>query len=451
MRILRYTRGGMRTAAHFFLATLMTSAAVLPGQFASAQSVSDARYAHLARGVNLTRWFQYGSRIPITTADRDLLLNAGFTSVRIPVAPQYLLYYWSSPDRVERNLTNLDQGIDMFLQAGIAVTLDLHADAEYLDHYLTRPGAPESLVTLWRTLASRYAGRDPDLLFFEIMNEPDNRFTEASWDAEQRQALAAIHEVAPRHTVVLDAVNWSGLAALVQMTPYSDPNVIYALHYYSPSTFTHQGADWTGNPGIADLRNVPWPAFLPELQSVIDRQTSQPAQALLQKYRAEDWDASRIDWDIQLAAAWAKQWGVRVVVNEFGDFKPFSPPDSRARWLRDIRVAFDKQKLAWAVWDYAAGFDLTLLNEGVRTIDPAVGAALGLKHFEAPLSNDLVRPQPLARRGAQPDASGFVEGILEKPKSHSGAVMVIDVVAPWTSLRLRFCEEPVQPRFCGRD
>jgi hypothetical protein len=243
------------------------------------------------------------------------------------------------------------------------------------------------------------------------------------------------------------------------MTPYSDPNVIYALHYYSPSTFTHQGADWTGQPGIADLRDVPWPAFVPELQKVIDRQTSRPAQALLQKYREEDWDASRIDWDIQLAAAWAKQWGVRVVVNEFGDFKPFSPPDSRVRWLRDIRVALDKQKLGWAVWDYAAGFELTLLNGGVRTIDPAVGAALGLTHFEAPLSHDPVRPQPLAmfsglrtvQLGAQPDTTGFAEGILVKPTSPLGSVIVIDAVAPWTSLRLRFCEEPAQPHFCGRD
>src|SRR3954447_21944807 len=95
--------------------------------------VTDSRYAHYARGVNLTRWFQYGGRIPITAADRDLLKNAGFTWVRIPVAPQYLLYSSSSPERVTRNLADLDKGIDLFLDAGMAVTLDLHADKEYLD------------------------------------------------------------------------------------------------------------------------------------------------------------------------------------------------------------------------------------------------------------------------------------------------------------------------------
>ncbi|MGA2714481.1 MAG: cellulase family glycosylhydrolase [Bryobacteraceae bacterium] len=382
--------------------------------------VSNARYAHLARGVNLTRWFQYGSRIPITIADRDLLRNAGFTSVRIPVAPQYLIYDWGSPQRIERNLAALDQGIDMFLDAGMAVMLDFHADTQYLDYYLTRPGAPESLVNIWKMLAARYADRNPDLLFFEIMNEPDNRFTQKAWDAEQQQILAAIHDIAPLHTVILDAVNWSGLDALLQMTPYSDPNVIYAMHYYSPSAFTHQGADWTSQPGMAELRAVPWPAFLPELQNAMDRVMSTGALKLLQRYRAEDWDASRIDWDMRLAAEWSKRWGARVVVNEFGDFKTYSPPESRVRWLHDVRLSLERYGLGWAMWDYAAGFDLTLPNEGGRSIDPAVGAALGLLPLQPWIGLDPVRSAPLpafsglrtVQLGAQPDTSGFAEGIL---------------------------------------
>jgi endoglucanase len=421
---------------HFFRGAVL---AFVCSAAACAQSaVTDARYAHLARGVNLTRWFQYGSRIPITATDRDLLKDAGFTSVRIPVAPQYLLYRWSTPDRVERNLANLDKAIDLFLSAGMAVTLDFHADVEYLDYHLSTPGAADSLVVLWRELATRYANRDPELLFFEIMNEPDGRFTEAAWDAEQKQALAAIHSIAPRHTVILDAVKWSGLDGLLQLKPYPDPNVIYALHYYSPSTFTHQGADWTGKQGIAELRNVPWPAFVPELQPVIDAAPSAPAQALLRQYQQEDWDASRIDWDIQLAAAWARTWGVRVVVNEFGDFKPFAPPESRARWLHDVRLAIERQQLAWAVWDYAAGFDLTVLEQGKRSLDPLVSAALGLRPYTAadPVRGKaaLFSGSRTAQIGAASDTTGFAEGILATDVNGDGYPDLLVTPMTWPDL-----------------
>ncbi|HWE48658.1 MAG TPA: cellulase family glycosylhydrolase [Bryobacteraceae bacterium] len=318
--------------------------------------VSDARYAHLARGVNLTRWFQYGGYIPVTATDRDLLKNAGFTSVRIAVAPQYLLPKWATPETAAKNLKNLDAGIDLFLNAGMAVMLDFQADVEYLDYYFSDPSAPAELVETWRMLAARYANRNPDLLFFEIMNEPDKRFTQADWDAEQKKALAAIRESAPNHTVLLAPVDFSGLDALLQMTPYDDPNVIYVMHYYQPMIFTHQGADWTRSADIAALRNIPWP---PD----------------------DEWDAAHIDWDMHLASEWAALWHVRVVVNEFGAYKPFSPPEARARWTRDVRLAIEKERLGWAMWDYAAGFDLTVVQNGVRGIDPNMSAALGLSSW----------------------------------------------------------------------
>ena len=330
----------------------------------------------------------------------------------------------------------------------MAVMLDFHADAEYLDFHLTRRGAAESLVNIWRMLAARYANRNPELLFFEIMNEPDNRFAQKDWDAQQKRVLAAIHEVAPRHTVLLNAVHWSGLDALLQMTPYLDPNVIYALHYYSPATFTHQGADWTTQPGMADLRGVPWPAFLPELQTVMEQVTSPDALTLLERYQAEDWDAGRIDWDMKLAAAWAKRWGVRLVVNEFGGFKTFSPPDSRARWLHDVRTSMERYGLGWVMWDYAAGFDLTLLKDGVRSIDPAVSAALGLQPLQPWTQTDPMRSMPLpdfssmrtVQLGGQPDPSGYAEGILGVDVNADGLSDV--VIAPMTYPEVP--EHPVQ-------
>jgi len=340
-------------------------------------AVTEERYAHLARGVNLTRWFQYGSRVPATAADRDLLQRAGFTSVRIAVAPQYLLPKWSSGPRIAKHLADLDAAVDLFVKSGMAVMLDFHADTPYVDYLVSDAAAPEELIETWRMLARRYAGRNPELLFFEIMNEPDRRFTQAAWDGIQRGALAAIREEAPEHTVLLAPAAWSGLDALTEMTPYEDTNVIYVMHYYSPLTFTHQGATWS-SPDLARLRNVSWPAYHPDVDAAIEQEADPAARELLDRYRGDGWDASNIGRDMELAAAWARHWGTRVIVNEFGSYKPFTPPDARARWVRDVRAAIEAQGFAWTFWDYGAGFDLTVMQDGARAIDPALADALGL-------------------------------------------------------------------------
>ena len=409
---------------------LLLGTAMLTGQ------VSDARYSKLARGMNLTRWFQYGSPLRITAVDRDLLHNSGFTSVRIAVAPQYLLAKWASEQDITRNLANMDAGIDLFLNSGIAVTLDFHADAEYLDYYVASGAAPAELINTWRMLATRYAGRNPELLFFEIMNEPDDRFTQADWDAEQKLVLAAIREKAPRHTVLLSPVNWSGLDALLPMTPYEDPNVIYVVHYYTPSVFTHQGAAWTGAPpAAAALQGVPWPAFLTE-----------PGEStLLRHYRDDDWGQSRMEWDMGLVADWQRQWKARVVVNEFGVYKPNSPPESRARWLYEMRSALEAEHLAWAMWDYGGGFDLLTRSDGIGEADPPILAALGLmpRTAEDPVrtgSPPVLGSPRSVQIGAQPDTKGYAEGILSIDINGDGLADL--VVAPVTYPDLT--DRPVQ-------
>src|SRR6185312_11380324 len=137
----------------------------------------------------------------------------------------------------------------------------------------------------------------------------------------QKRMPAAIREVAPRNTVLLAEARWDRLDGLLNMTAYDATNVIYPLHYYSPQTFTHQGAEWTSPAVLSSLHNVPWQAFAPELDDELTKATDPAIHALLEQYRDEDWDASRLAWDMGLAVAWARKWDVRVILNEFGDYK----------------------------------------------------------------------------------------------------------------------------------
>lgn len=398
--------------------------------------VSDSRYGKLARGMNLTRWFQYGSTLKITATDRDLLRNSGFTGVRIAVAPQYLLPKWATEAEIARNLRELDAGIDLFLGSEMSVTLDFQADAEYLNYYFAEPPAPGELVETWRMLAQRYSRRSPELLFFEIMNEPDGRFTQAEWDVEQKNALAAIRASAPFHTVLLAPVNWSGLDTLLAMKPYQDPNVIYVVHYYLPSLFTHQGATWAGAPAsVSGLKGVPWPAFLTEAGD----------DPLLRRYRDDDWDVSRMEWDMGLLADWQRLWKARVVVNEFGVYKPNAPVESRLRWLRDLRTSIEGEHLAWAMWDYGGGFDFLQTPAGDRMADPGVLAALGLKPWslEEPERSGPIPPFSGLRSvqiGSQPDTTGYAESIAAVDLNGDGLPDLVVAPITWPELT----ERPVQ-------
>ncbi len=338
--------------------------------------VPEARYARLARGVNLALWLQYGDRVEVTAGDRNQLRSLGFTCVRVLFAPQSFLPRWSSPERIRVNLVRLDLAVDLFASGGMAVMLDFQSDAEYLDYYRKTPAARQELVRFWQALAKRYAHISADTLFFEILNEPDNRFSQAEWDAVQEEILAAIREEAPRHTALISPVAWAGLKALTAMRPLRDGNVVYVLHYYEPLTFTHQGFPWFDKP-FTLLSGVPYPSDSPELATVIARQADAGAREALERYRKEGWNAERLDRDLGVAARWARENGVKVVLNEFGVYKPFAPPESRARWLRDMRVAAEKHGIGWAVFNYSWDFPLTVTNAS-REIDPRIIEALGL-------------------------------------------------------------------------
>jgi hypothetical protein len=49
-----------------------------------------------------------------------------------------------------------------------------------------------------------------------------------------------------------------------------------------------------------------------------------------------------------------------------------------AQWLRDMRVALEKNHIGWAMWDYQTNFGVVTKTNGVPTPDVDVLNALGL-------------------------------------------------------------------------
>ncbi len=149
-------------------------------------------------------------------------------------------------------LARLDHSIDDILAANLNVLITIFPRSDYKQALLTPAGA-DAYLTLWKFLAAHYAPRDPERVFYDLMNEPEiNDATR--WNAIQASAVDAIRTVDKQHTLIATGNKYAGIDELLLVTPLHDANVIYTFHFYEPFPFTHQGATWS-SPGLAHLKN----------------------------------------------------------------------------------------------------------------------------------------------------------------------------------------------------
>jgi endoglucanase len=372
---------------------LIMIAGVVPLGAATAQDapgVSDARFARLARGVNLPFWFWYGPendtllRIHFTETDFATIKGLGFTFVRLPIDLEFVMDPAATDLLRAEHLQYIDLALDRALAADLAVIVDIHSvslaasDASDYSAGLEDPAFADVFITFWESFAAYLSDRDPDMVFFEPMNEPVFLDHPQDWLPIQERLLYAIRASAPEHTLIASGAEWSGLDQLLALQPLDDPNLVYNFHFYEPFLFTHQGATWTWWV-VESLRQVPYPsspdAVEPALALVRDDEVRQE----LAWYGEERWDAEALDALISQAAVWAENnGGLRVICGEFGVHKPYAPPEDRVQWHHDIVATFEKYGIGWALWEYDSSFGLVERRGGDTKIDVALAEAMGL-------------------------------------------------------------------------
>jgi endoglucanase len=231
---------------------------------ASAQSsnvVAEGRLAHtraehLRHGINLSEWFaqvhdpkgytKEHFEVWNTTQDIALIKALGFDHVRLSVNPQPMFRARQADNIPADYLADLDAAVKMILDAGLAVMIDIHPDSDFKLKLSIDGEFAEQFADFWRGLARHYSNLDPNLVFFEILNEPEARDA-FRWYGVQSFLAAAIREGAPNHTIIAAGARWSDDDDLLAIGPLHDPNVIYTFHFYDPHVFTHQGATWGEN------------------------------------------------------------------------------------------------------------------------------------------------------------------------------------------------------------
>ena len=194
------------------------------------------------------------------------------------------------------------------------------------------------------------------------------------WTWVQNGLVAAMRSGAPRHTIIVTTNNWSGVWDLAKLTPLPDPNIVYNFHFYEPMAETHQGASWAHS--VQPLSGVVYPVDAASKAAQLAKLTDPEARSELTKYSA---DRAWIAAHLALAIDWGRAHGVPLTCNEFGVYKPFSPPASRYRWIGDVRELCEANGVGWAMWDYDDSFGVATTDaQGKRVMDRDCLKALGL-------------------------------------------------------------------------
>ncbi|GAC1670182.1 MAG: cellulase family glycosylhydrolase [Candidatus Acidiferrum sp.] len=336
-------------------------------------SLAQHRLGHLRHGINLSEWFaQAGdaknytkSYFDTRTTEQDIALikSMGFDHVRLSVNPAPMFRRGQADRLPAEYLGYLDAAVKMILNHGLAIEMDIHPESDFKQKLATDDGAVEQFADFWRALARHYSDLDPEMVFFEILNEPEVR-DRYRWAGIQARLAAAIRDGAPHHTILATGARWSDDDDLLASEPLHDPNVIYVFHFYEPHVFTHQGANWSTN-YYHYLNELPYPSDLESAQRAAN-QVPDPVNRLgVLRYGMDRWNMARIDAEIASVADWSKRWNVPVVCNEFGVYRKTSIPKDRAAWISDVRTSLEKHGMGWAMWDYSGGFGVV-----TRQADP---------------------------------------------------------------------------------
>jgi len=253
----------------------------------------------------------------------SLISKAGFSLVRIPIR-------WSAHAQLEPPYTidaqffeRVDWVLDQARRHRLIAIVNMH----HYDEIFTDPTHHrERFLALWRQISQRYSKRHPSVLF-EPLNEPHGALNGAPWNQLAAEVIALIRQTNPTRGIVVGPGDWNRISQLPYLELPPDRNLIVTFHYYEPFAFTHQGAEWVS--GSSAWLGTPW--------------------------EGSEWQQDSIRADLDLAKRLADENGWQLFMGEFGAYSQ-ADMASRARWTRCLVQEAEARGIAWAYWEFGAGF-----------------------------------------------------------------------------------------------
>lgn len=333
----------------------------------------------LARGVSVPGVDGSGSWRTAPAGAIDDLVRRGLGHVRLPLKAEAFMSAFASQAETEAALADTRAALDHYLGLGLAVVLDLHGGTALAGRFSDdRVAAFDSVGEAWLALAPVAEAAPRGRVFAEILNEPP--VAEDFWLKMTARLVPVLRKAMPDVPFVLSTGGAQRWDALVAAEPAStDPGVIYAVHYYDPMAFTHQGAAAFMAGPIGRLSGIPFPLTgrdpaVTGLERRLRAAGAGEAADYLAAGRDFVFGADTIRADLDRVGAWSRRTGVPVVIGEFGVLADAAPTADRAAWIGTVARAAEAACLGWTHWELTAGFGL--VDPATGALDPTLAEAL---------------------------------------------------------------------------
>jgi endoglucanase len=271
---------------------------------------------------------------------------AGYSSIRLPIAVEYLL------DSERRFLRELQKVVNFARDQNIELVL------AYFGHELTDKNAVQKSETIsknWQTILKRLKGENSKL-FLELANEP--QLSPNVWESIWPNMVAKIRELDLQIPIIVGATNFNSLFELSRTSPLDLQDLIYTFHYYQPYIFTHQGTEWTGDQNATI--GVPYPFQEGKMPLLDPKVRNTLGEINLRDYYQTGNKAAIVD-KIGQIAAWAAQHHVTLWCTEYGASSN-ADPISRQAYLRDVEEVLNEFAIPGFVWEWEGNFGVNSLN-----------------------------------------------------------------------------------------
>jgi aryl-phospho-beta-D-glucosidase BglC (GH1 family) len=226
---------------------------------------------------------------------------------------------------LQQSLAHLDALLPLCRQLGLHIALDLHTppggrapSGQECNMFQSREWQ-QAFLAIWKMLATRY-NNEPAIWAFDLVNEPQEGVVPKgllNWPELAKKTAELIRAVDSTHWIIFEASPGGGPIALAVMEPLKVPGVVYSIHMYEPSIFTHQGIG-------TDAPPISYPGPI----------------------GGKEWNKEALRKYLQPVRAWQQDYNARIYVGEFSAIR-WAPGESAHNYILDCIELFEEWHWDW--------------------------------------------------------------------------------------------------------